>query len=185
MCEIEGLSLCKSVLIIGKRCKHTKMIENYRNNGSIGALLDEYEKALNELIETINDLSEEELAKTVDFETDDQDCKSIQSILTHVVQSGFNYVIETRKSLGENIDFLEYKTFKTTEEYSLELKKMFRFNEKLFNDYPNLKIEEFNPIRKILVRWGQRYDIEQLCEHAIIHILRHRRQIERFIIKLN
>jgi len=28
-------------------------------------------------------------------------------------------------------------------------------------------------------RWGQRYDLEQLLEHAIVHVLRHRRQIER------
>jgi hypothetical protein len=29
--------------------------------------------------------------------------------------------------------------------------------------------------------WGQTYDLEQLLEHAIVHILRHRRQIERFV----
>ena len=30
-------------------------------------------------------------------------------------------------------------------------------------------------------RWGVRYDLEQLLEHAVVHILRHRRQIEKFI----
>jgi hypothetical protein len=29
--------------------------------------------------------------------------------------------------------------------------------------------------------WGTRYDVEQLLEHAVVHILRHRRQIEKFI----
>jgi uncharacterized damage-inducible protein DinB len=29
--------------------------------------------------------------------------------------------------------------------------------------------------------WGVVYDLEQLLEHAIVHILRHRRQIEKFI----
>ena len=29
--------------------------------------------------------------------------------------------------------------------------------------------------------WGVRYDLEQLLEHAIVHILRHRRQIERLL----
>jgi uncharacterized damage-inducible protein DinB len=28
-------------------------------------------------------------------------------------------------------------------------------------------------------RWGVTYDLEQLLEHAIVHLLRHRRQIER------
>jgi uncharacterized damage-inducible protein DinB len=29
--------------------------------------------------------------------------------------------------------------------------------------------------------WGVTYDAEQLLEHAIVHVLRHRRQIEKFI----
>jgi hypothetical protein len=33
-------------------------------------------------------------------------------------------------------------------------------------------------------RWGANYDLEQLLEHAIVHILRHRRQIERFLEKM-
>jgi len=34
---------------------------------------------------------------------------------------------------------------------------------------------------KIDAPWGAHYDMEQLLEHAIVHILRHRRQIERFL----
>ena len=33
------------------------------------------------------------------------------------------------------------------------------------------------------VRWGVLYNLEQLLEHAIVHILRHRRQIERFKVQ--
>ena len=33
---------------------------------------------------------------------------------------------------------------------------------------------------KMIVRWGPQYDLEQLLEHAVVHILRHRRQIEKF-----
>jgi uncharacterized damage-inducible protein DinB len=29
--------------------------------------------------------------------------------------------------------------------------------------------------------WGVVYDLEQMLEHAIVHVLRHRRQIEKFI----
>ena len=29
--------------------------------------------------------------------------------------------------------------------------------------------------------WGTVYDLEQLLEHAVVHMLRHRRQIERFL----
>jgi len=34
---------------------------------------------------------------------------------------------------------------------------------------------------QIRSRWGAVYDLEQLLEHAIVHVLRHRRQIERFL----
>jgi uncharacterized damage-inducible protein DinB len=29
--------------------------------------------------------------------------------------------------------------------------------------------------------WGVKYDLEQLLEHAIVHVLRHRRQIEKLL----
>ncbi|MBL4819173.1 MAG: DinB family protein [Deltaproteobacteria bacterium] len=160
-------------------------MKEFRNHGAIGALLDEYEKAIVELQVVINKVTPEELITIVDTETEDDQCKSIQTILTHVIRAGYCYVIEIRKSLGEDIDFVEGEQFNIIEGYQRELSNMFTYNEKLFDDYPNLKIEENNNQKKILVRWGQVYDIEQLFEHAIVHILRHRRQIERFLNKLS
>jgi hypothetical protein len=29
--------------------------------------------------------------------------------------------------------------------------------------------------------WGQVFDLEQLLEHALAHLLRHRRQLERWL----
>ena len=86
--------------------------------------------------------------------------------------------------MGEQIDFAERITLETVEQYQNKLNEMLRYNEKLFDDYPKLKLEETDSQKKILVRWGQQYDVEQLFEHAIMHVLRHRRQIERFIITL-
>ena len=120
----------------------------------------------------------------VDEKTEDSDCKSIQTVLSHIVRAGYCYIIEIRKSLGEQIDFVEKRTLNNVAEYQNELKKMFKYTEKLFEDYPNLRLEETDREKKILVKWGQQYDVEQLLEHAIVHILRHRRQIERFLIKL-
>jgi len=36
---------------------------------------------------------------------------------------------------------------------------------------------------QIKPRWGQSYDLEQLLEHAIVQVLRHRRQIERLLVQ--
>ncbi len=34
---------------------------------------------------------------------------------------------------------------------------------------------------KVTTRWQTEYDIEQMLEHAIVHILRHRRQVELWL----
>ncbi len=156
----------------------------YRDNGAKGALLDEYERAIADLKNTISDITTEELVKKVDHETKDIACVSIQTIIAHVIRAGQTYVVEIRKHLGEDIDYTQYIHHESIMEYSEALDKMFKWNVKLIEDYPNLKIEENNNDKKMTVRWGQSFDIEQLLEHAIVHILRHRRQIERFLIKL-
>jgi len=160
------------------------MLKKYRDNGAIGAILDEYEKAVLELQTLITDIHQEELVVIVDQETKDLDCQSIQTILSHVVHAGYAYIIYIRKSKGENIEFPEKVTLPTITTYQTALQTLFKANEQLFVDYPNLKLEELDSDKKMLTNWGQTFDAEQLLEHAIVHVLRHRRQIERFLIKL-
>ena len=159
--------------------------KEYRSNGAIGALLDEYEKALSELIFTIKEINHDQLSFVVDIETKDDDCRSIQTILTHVIQSGYTYVIEIRKWLGESMDYQDKVYCHTPQEYQAKLVEMFSFTEKLFTDHPNIQMNEYHEERKIITRWGQTFDVEQLMQHAIVHILRHRRQIERFKQKIS
>ena len=159
--------------------------KEYRNNGAIGVLLDEYEKAINELKQTIDSVSLSELIEIVDNITKDEECKSIQTILTHIIQSGYTYVIEIRKWKGEQIEYRNKIILTGIEEYKLAIDEMFKFNESLFKDYPEIQLNEYTPSKKILTRWGQRYDVEQIFAHAIVHVLRHRRQIENFKEKLN
>jgi len=159
-------------------------MKKYRDNGAIGALLDEYEKAVNELLDLIDGVSPSELTTIADHKTEDLDCRSIQTILSHVVDSGYNYVIVIRKHLKEEIDYKHKTTLHSIKEYRTALVDMFQYNVALFEDHPNLKIYAPDAADKIKTRWGQLYDVEQLFEHAILHVLRHRRQIERFLIRL-
>lgn len=156
----------------------------YRDNGAVGALLDEYERALKDLKNLLKTVTEGELSAIVDTETKDPDCRSIQTILTHVVYSGYRYVMYIRNQQGETVTPPVKALLNSTNDYCTALDKMFEMNVQLFEDYPGLEIEEKDNSRKILVPWGQLFDIEQLLEHAIVHILRHRRQIERFLLKL-
>lgn len=160
-------------------------MKKYRNNGAKGAILDEYEKSISELIDLITEINDSKLETIVDHETKDPDCVSIQTILSHVVGAGYTYVVEIRKSLGESIEYKPKVLLKNAKAYSEALLTMFQYNVQLFEDYPDLKMEEYESDKKIKVRWGQQYDVEQLYEHAIVHILRHRRQIERFLLKLS
>jgi len=160
------------------------MKNQFRNNGAIGALLDEYEKTIIELQDVISSVSKEELVIVADEITEDPECKSIQTVLTHVISSGYYYAIVIRNFLGESINYKEKIFLNSVEEYSTELQKMFQYNVQLFEDYPNIEIEVHDKNKKILTRWGQRYDVEQLIEHAIVHVLRHRRQIEKFLYNL-
>jgi len=159
-------------------------MKKYRDTGAQGALLDEYEKAVNELISLIDTVKHSELLEIVDKETKDEDCRSIQTILTHVVRAGYTYVIEIRKHLGEDIPYKTEQLLDSIDAYKSSILEMFEVNLQLFKDYPKMQLEEFDNDKKMVVRWGQSYDPEQILEHAIVHILRHRRQIERFLQKM-
>jgi len=55
-----------------------------------------------------------------------------------------------------------------------------KFTYETFADIQDDELEEYDNAKKMKTSWKQFYDIEQMMEHAIVHILRHRRQIERF-----
>lgn len=59
--------------------------------GAIGAMTDEYEKALNELIVVLETVSEEVFFAPI--KSNDEDCKSIRNIVFHVVKTVMLIVI--------------------------------------------------------------------------------------------
>jgi hypothetical protein len=159
------------------------MTKTYRQ-GAIGALLDEYERAISELSQTIDEISDEDLIKIVDSDTTDLRCKSVQTILSHVVSAGFGYAIYIRQLKGEKIAYPHDVFNQSVTDYKKELYELFIFTTDTFADIQDNQIEQHNNNKKIMTFWGQVYDIEQITEHAIVHILRHRRQIEKFKILL-
>ena len=62
-------------------------------NGAKGALLDVYEKAIEELITVVSNIPNSALTVPLDMKTTDVNCKTIQSILSHVISSGYGYAI--------------------------------------------------------------------------------------------
>ena len=147
-------------------------------SGAIGAILDEYEKALQELKIVIATVTDAELVAVVDPKTDDFNCKSIQNILAHVVRAGYTYIIMINSLKAPIAPFRDRIYRKTAAEFIQDLDTMFAFNETSLAAFSDAELEEFDDSKKLLSSWDQRYDAEQLLEHAIVHVLRHRRQIE-------
>ena len=151
--------------------------------GAVGALLDEYERAISDLKKVIEAIPDDALTIVIDPKTNDENCRSIQTILSHVVSSGYGYAIVIHNLKGHNMA-RPVKTFHLTiKEYLEDLASVFSFTENIFREIKDNELEQFDNSLKIKAGWGQLYDIEQMTEHAIVHILRHRRQIEK--IKLN
>jgi uncharacterized damage-inducible protein DinB len=152
--------------------------------GAAAALTDELRKAISELADVIRPLTNEELYVVVDPSTDNRDCHSIQTILTHVVHSGFGYTNYIEKHLGSDKQRPSKTQLNTAAEYIQQLQAMADYCANFFSQHPDITMEETDNSKKILTGWGQQYDVEQLMEHAIVHVLRHRRQVEQFVKKL-
>lgn len=154
------------------------MIKTYRK-GAIGALMDEYERAATELKNLIGNISEKDFVKIIDAETKDDDCRSVQTIVSHVTNSGFGYANYIRDWFVIPKNSPERKLL-SKDEFFLRFDKMLEYTSETLEgkwEYSDDEIQKVN----MLVRWGPQYDLEQLLEHAIVHILRHRRQIEKFL----
>ena len=148
--------------------------------GAIGAILDEYSKSIIELQHVIENITPEDLATVVDSVTTNPDCKSIQTVLTHVVSSGYSYAIYIEELKNVSTRKRQKNTRDSAVEYSNDLDHVLAFTAETFSNFEDAELEEFDEAKKIKTSWGQYYDIEQMMEHAIVHILRHRRQIEKF-----
>lgn len=159
------------------------MTKEYRD-GPVGALMDEYERAANELKNILKTISQDDFVKIVDSDTKDSDCRSIQTIMNHVVRAGYGYLNYIRKQFGD-------KWTERKEDYEInspdtacrQLDNMLKYTVETLENKWDLTFDDVVN-HKMKTTWGQDYDFEQLLEHAIVHILRHRRQIERFLTKI-
>lgn len=151
--------------------------------GAIGALLDVYEQAISDLKKAIEIIPDSVLPIVVDPATTDESCKSIQAILTHVVHAGYGYATSIHNLKGNTSERPNKRVHLSISAYQKDLDDVFAFTETVFKDLKDHELEEANNALKIKTSWGQLYDIEQLTEHAIVHILRHQRQIEKICLQ--
>lgn len=154
------------------------MNRTYRK-GAIGALTDEYEKALNELKDLLIKIPDAEFQKVYN-ETTNVDFQSIRNIVLHLINSGYGYANYIRKRFGENYVVPKLDIQKTEQGIS-HLEKMFEYTVETFEGKWHLSYSEL--MHTIIKTSWTTYDLESITEHAIVHILRHRLQIEKMIAK--
>lgn len=154
------------------------MKQTYRS-GAIGALMDEYERAGAELRRLLERISEDDFVRVVDSQTDNDDCRSVQTIMSHVVGSEYTYADYIREQFSIASARPQRKLLSRQE--SLEqLDAALEYTAQTLEGRWEMSDEEISGT-VINSRWGVVYDVEQMLEHAVLHILRHRRQIDKFI----
>ena len=159
-----------------------KTLDDYRK-GAVGSLMDEYERAAFELKSILQNVGEEDYTRIADAETKNEDCRSIQTIMNHVVRSGYGYADYIREQFSMKVEPFENRWF-AHQEIGEEIDKMLAYTIETLDGNWELSDEEMN---KIVIKSAENFTetLEQLLEHAIVHILRHRRQIDKFLLKFN
>src|ERR1044071_9112097 len=154
------------------------MREIYRE-GAIGALLDEYERAVWELRRLAGQIDDVDAVRVVDPTTEDEDCRSVQTIMSHVVNAGHGFAALLRKSFSIPWTRPPWALL-SRGEYLERLDAVLAYSAETLEGRWQMPYEEISGTF-IKTGWGPTYDVEQLLEHAIVHVLRHRRQIEKFM----
>jgi uncharacterized damage-inducible protein DinB len=152
-----------------------------KRQGAIGALLDIYEDVIDNFISLLNSTDNRLLTTILDPTTKDPNCRSLQAMLIHVVHAGFGYAYSIRSLRIPGSIRPAAQAHDELEPYLRELREMFAFTEQTLQLFSDAELEIKDHSKKIITGWQQQYDPEQLMEHAIVHILRHHRQIERLI----
>jgi uncharacterized damage-inducible protein DinB len=153
-------------------------MNNAIRNGATGALLDEYERAISDLKQLIRTIPDNRLTVITDHQTADENCRSVQTILSHVVHAGYGYATSIHNNKGHELTRPDKAFHNTVQAYLDDLDRMFAFTEHIFSNITDAELEQMDNALKKKSGWGQVYDMEQMMEHAIVHILRHRRQLE-------
>ncbi|HUU46069.1 MAG TPA: DinB family protein [Acidobacteriota bacterium] len=144
------------------------------------AMLDEYARAIRDLEAVVGAIRPEQYLMST--ELSDEEFPDIRAIMEHVVGAGNRYVDYIESALdGTDVTRREHAYAYDTP--SAALASLWHAYERMIRVLARTvgRTDDELAQLEVLTRWKQNYDIEQMLEHAIVHILRHRRQIERWL----
>lgn len=154
--------------------------------GARAALLDEYERAIADLKSVVARIDEASFGIALHPDDPDPNCRSIGSVMEHVVRCAYMYPTFIRRKRADDRTIAQpVRTGPATAvAFNAALDDAFLYTVNVLSEVPEQEMTMRAPGDLIVAPWGQQFDFDQLMEHAIVHILRHRRQIERFLREL-
>ena len=149
-------------------------------SGPFGALMDEYARAAEDFCRVVERF--EPARFDAERPSNDPNTVSPRSICLHVVGAAARYAHYIRKAC--KLDFIErYEADPARLGSPRDIRARLAEGIVLMEETvePLLKATEAEiQALSFTVRWGPRYDPEMILEHAVCHLLRHRRQLERW-----
>jgi len=152
-----------------------------RRTGALGAVMDETERAAADLERVLAGVDDATYEAILDPATSDADCRSIQTVMRHVVQAGTSYANRARRLWGVPVtrDPEATPLFPRAEAVP-HLRAMLAYTAETLEGRWDTSWEQMTE-HPIETPWGGRFTVELLFEHGICHLLRHRRQIEKLL----
>jgi uncharacterized damage-inducible protein DinB len=139
--------------------------------------MDEYARAAEDLCATVEALPQDLFLRQVP--SPDPELGSIQAISVHVIRCAHGYAYAIRKA--RDLPWISARAVEVPAPAALRplLAAELRYTEGALEGLYDAPEEVFTRLT-FQVSWGPTYDPEMMLEHAIVHLLRHRRQIERW-----
>jgi len=149
-------------------------------SGPFGALMDEYARAAGEFCGVVEDFDPARFV--TERESNTPSTRSPHAICLHVCGAAHRYAHYIRQAQG--VDFveqydLEASRLRSPQDVRALLAEGILLTEATVEPLLQAKEDDIMAL-SFTVRWGPRYDPEMLLEHAVCHLLRHRRQLERW-----
>src|SRR5262245_53002782 len=142
--------------------------------GPLGVLMELYEAEVGEFLSYLRGLSREQRAASADF---GGRVVTIEGILEHVVRAGVGYAQDARGAVQG-----EKRELAVAGDRLEQIHSMVRLMGEAVDGAWDKSEDELN-VTMIDTSWGQRFSLDQLMEHAIVHVLWHRRQCGRVVQK--
>lgn len=158
----------------------TPFVRHPGRPGPFGALMDEYARAAEDYCRAVEAF---EPARFVAVRpSDNPSTVSPRAVCAHVCGAAHRYAHYIRKAQGlDHVERYQMDEMLVTSPQAVRglLAAGILLTEEAVEPLRAMSEEQVQAM-SFIVRWGPRYDPEMMLEHAVCHLLRHRRQLERW-----